>query len=132
MDFLCDTTIIGGLSQKEPDPGLLSWAEGVRHVALSVISIEEIYYGLSWKPNDRVQAWFNDFFARNISVLPVTGEIARQAGLVRGRLKSQGLTRTQADILIAATALHHGLTLVTRNTRDFEGCGVTLLNPFTG
>lgn len=49
---------------------------------------------------------------------------------MRGRFRSQGITRSQADILIGATAAVHQLTLVTRNIRDFEGCGILLLNPF--
>jgi tRNA(fMet)-specific endonuclease VapC len=61
----------------------------------------------------------------------VTSDIARAAGEMRGRLRLQGITRSQADILIAATAQIHQLTLITRNIRDFEGCDIPLLNPFT-
>ncbi|BAY65248.1 nucleic acid binding protein [Calothrix brevissima NIES-22] len=50
---------------------------------------------------------------------------------LRGYLQTQGKPRTQADIIIAATAEIHQITLVTRNTKDFEGCGITILNPFT-
>jgi len=63
-------------------------------------------------------------------VVPVTKEIARRAGELRGELSRRGITRLQADMLIAATAQLHGLTLVTRNVRDFAECGVPLLNPF--
>ncbi|XGB40582.1 MAG: hypothetical protein LVT47_02890 [Cyanobacteria bacterium LVE1205-1] len=49
---------------------------------------------------------------------------------MRGGFRIQGITRSQADILIAATARVHNLTLVTRNIRDFEDCGISLLNPF--
>ena len=52
------------------------------------------------------------------------------AGQLRGKLQSQGKPRTQADMIIAATAQIHKLTLVRRNTRDFEGCGIPLINPF--
>jgi predicted nucleic acid-binding protein len=50
---------------------------------------------------------------------------------MRGKLRNQGKTRSQADMLIAATAQIHQLTLVTRNIRDFEDCDILLLNPFT-
>ncbi len=49
----------------------------------------------------------------------------------RGGLRTQGKTRSQADMLIAATAQIHQLTLVTRNTRDFEDCQIPVFNPFT-
>jgi len=55
---------------------------------------------------------------------------AKQAGDLRGTLQRQGKTRTQADILIAVAALEHHLVLVTRNEKDFEDCGIKLLNPF--
>ncbi|MCM1983712.1 PIN domain-containing protein, partial [Lyngbya confervoides] len=64
-------------------------------------------------------------------VLPITPEIAQRAGELRGNLRTQGRPRTQADMLIADTAHVHHLTLVTRNTRDFEHCDVQILNPFS-
>ena len=73
----------------------------------------------------------------NVAIAPIhlwepsiTPEIAQLAGELRGGFRSQGITRSQADILIAATAKIHQLTLVTRNIWDFEGCEIALLNPF--
>ena len=63
-------------------------------------------------------------------IIPVSPEIAKRAGELRGYLQTQGKPRTQADIIIAATAAIHQITLVTRNTKDFEGCGIVILNPF--
>ncbi len=54
----------------------------------------------------------------------VTPEIAQCAGLMRGNFRKKGISRSQADILIAATAEVHDLILVTRNTLDFEGCNL--------
>ena len=50
---------------------------------------------------------------------------------MRAQLATRGHVRSQADMLIAATAQVHALTLVTRNVRDFDGCGIAVLNPFT-
>jgi len=50
---------------------------------------------------------------------------------MRGELQAREQTRSQSDMLIAATAQLHALTLVTRNSDDFEGCGIPQLNPFT-
>lgn len=69
-------------------------------------------------------------FDSHCVILPISEAVAKRSGELRGVLKSQGKPRSQADMLIAATAQIHQLTLVTRNTRDFEGCGVTILNPF--
>jgi predicted nucleic acid-binding protein len=128
--LLVDTNIISELCRPRPDPGVLGWAERIKEFRLSVISVEEIAHGLAWHPNDRVLGWVEAFFSRH-AILPISPEIARRAGSVRGRLAAQGSARSQADMLIAATAMVHGLTVVTRNTRDFEGCGIPLLNPFS-
>jgi predicted nucleic acid-binding protein len=62
--------------------------------------------------------------------LPVDANIAKAAGRLRGQLGARGRSRTQADMLIAATAAHHGLSLVTRNRRDFRDCGIALIDPW--
>lgn len=130
MSVLCDTNIISELARPIPNPGVLTWSTSVSSVFLSAITLEEIYYGLSAKPNSRIQAWFENFLAIYCIAIPVSPEIAICAGKLRGHLKTQGKPRTQADILIAATAAIHQLTLVTRNIKDFEGCNISILNPF--
>ncbi|MBW4481041.1 MAG: type II toxin-antitoxin system VapC family toxin [Tildeniella torsiva UHER 1998/13D] len=131
MTFLCDTNIISELARPQPNPGVVQWSLGVTEIALSVITLEEITYGLRAKPNARIQDWFQGFLGTSCQILPITPEIAQRSGILRGSLRATGMTRTQADMLIAATAQVHQLTLVTRNTRDFEDCAVMILNPFT-
>lgn len=131
MPFLVDTNIIGELSRREPNPGVLAWARTVSVISVSVITVEEVLFGLSWKPNLRVRTWFEEFLATYCRLHPVTDEIARRAGQVRGALAARGRSRTQADMLIAATVQVHQQTLVTRNVRDFAECGISLLDPFT-
>jgi predicted nucleic acid-binding protein len=131
MSFLVDTNVLSELAKPTPNAGVASWAHGVTRIALSAVTVDEVYFGLSWKPHPRVEQWFEGFLRRHCTVLPVTEEIARQSGLLRGGLRARGTPRTQADMLIAATAQVHALTLVTRNERDFENCGITVLNPFS-
>jgi excinuclease ABC subunit A len=86
--------------------------------------------GLAWRPSQRISNWIEAFFQRH-RVLDISAPIARRAGDLRGSLAARGIVRHQADMLIAATAQAHQLTLVTRNTKDFENCGIGLLNPFS-
>jgi len=95
-----------------------------------VISVEEFGYGLAWKPSPRIREALEEFLDAFCELLTVTEEIARDAGRLRGEFQRRGISNSQADMLIAATANAHKLTLVTRNVGHFEGCGIPLLNPF--
>lgn len=75
-------------------------------------------------------AWFQKFIKSRCQVLPVTDTIAIRCGTLRGEFRKKGIARTQADLLIAATAYEHNYVVVTRNERDFKDCGITIFNPF--
>ncbi|MBK9347624.1 MAG: type II toxin-antitoxin system VapC family toxin [Burkholderiales bacterium] len=130
---LVDTNILSELMRPQPDAGVLAWLQGREAVnprlTISAVTVDEIMFGLSWHPTARLLAWFDAFVQRH-ECLPVTTDVARRAGVLRGQLQARGQTRTQADMLIAATAQIHALTVVTRNVRDFDGCGIAVLNPF--
>lgn len=130
MSFLFHTNVSSELVRPHPQPSVLTFVSGISQITISAITIEEVIYGLSAKPNLRIQEWFERFFISYCTVLPITEAIARQAGELRGKLQTEGKVRTQADILIAATAKTHRLTLITRNIKDFEGCNLTILDPF--
>jgi toxin FitB len=129
--YLTDTNVLSELGRRRPDPGVAAWAREVTGILVSAVSIEELRFGLTWHPNPRVQEEMERVLRTRCTVLPVTEAIARAAGQMRGQFQAIGQTRTQPDMLIAATAQVHQLTLVTRNTRDFEGCLIGLLNPFS-
>jgi len=131
MKYLYDTNILSELARPLPDKGVAEWCSGVFKIYVSVITEEEIYFGLSRKPNARISAWFEVFLKDKCRILPITAKIAKYTGELRGNLGDRGLVRTQADMLIAATAFIHGLTLVTRNERDFTECGISTVNPFS-
>ena len=131
---LADTNVVSELMRKRPDAGALAWREMVDatygKVTISAVTVDEIMYGLARKQDAGLQAWFDGFIGRS-EVLPVTQTVAYRAGEMRAGFSRRGVVRSQADMLIAATAQIHALTLVTRNVRDFDGCGIGLLNPFT-
>lgn len=126
---LADTNVISELMRPSPDAGVTAWARSQTRLCISAVTVEEIAYGLQRRASPRLTLWF-DSFLDQVAVLDVSGAIARRSGELRAALQSHGHTRTQADMLIAATAQVHGLTVVTRNTRDFDGCAVAVLNPF--
>ncbi|MEI2783306.1 MAG: type II toxin-antitoxin system VapC family toxin [Candidatus Competibacter sp.] len=131
MNYLIDTNIVSELLRPSPNRGVLMWAAGQPMVGISAVTVEEAIYGLTRKANHRLIEGFEARVAEQCHIFPVTEMIARCAGTLRGQFSVRGIVRDQADMLIAATAQVHQLTLVTRNTRDFEGCGIGLLNPFS-
>ena len=128
--FLVDTNVLSELARARPNARVVAWARTVAKISMSVITLEEIQFGLAWRPYPRIQAWFETFVNDYCDVRVVTSEIATIAGRLRGQLAARGVPRTQVDMLIAATAHVERLTLVTRNVRDFTECGIALLDPF--
>ena len=129
-NWLCDSNVISELMSRFANPKVLAWASAQDSFGLSVVTVEEIYCGLEHKKLVNKEAWFERFLEYRCSLLPVNASIAARAGQERGRFLARGMVRTQADMIIAATAWKYELTLVTRNTKDFSGSGVPLLNPF--
>jgi toxin FitB len=128
--FLCDTNVISELMRPRPQPVVRQWLETQEGILISILTLEELYLGLHRKDLPKKQAWLDRFVAARCEVLPVDMRIALRAGEMRGHFAKQGQTRTQADLLIAATAWANDSILVTLNPRDFEGTHVPLFNPF--
>lgn len=136
--YLVDTNIPSELTRETPDARVAAFLKnaGKESVFLSVMTIGEICKGIdllpvskkrsglqSWLDTD-VRSWFGG------RILPVTESIAERWGHLAAATKQRGIATTVVDGVIAATALEHGLTLVTRNVKDFAGLGVVLLNPW--
>lgn len=130
--WLCDTNIISEEMKPRPDMAVNRWLQEKERIHLSAITVDEITYGLHLRRMQKRILWFEKLLKECCIVLDVTTEIAERAGNIRAELSRNGITRSQPDMLIAATAWAHGLTLATRNTRDFEGTGIALFNPFEG
>jgi predicted nucleic acid-binding protein len=130
VSFLVDTNVVSELVRPRPNPGVLAWAGALDVLTLSVVTVDEIFYGLAVRRNAKVQRWLEQFLESKCRILEVTAVIARHAGTLRGQLAARGRVRSQANMLIAATATQHGLTIATRNERDFDEFGVPVSNPF--
>ena len=89
-------------------------------LAISLVTFGEIYEGIYFSRDlKKAEAIFREFL-RGIRVLPLNRRIMQRFARIRGQLRKQGQLIGDPDILIAATALHHNLTLVTRNTKHFQ------------
>ena len=130
--YLCDTNIVSELMRRRPNKSVRSWSRQINEFTISVITVDELRFGLHrQKLMDRIE-WLSGFIEDSCEVLSADYAVAVRAGQVRGELAAKGIVRSQSDMLIAATAWAHNLTLATRNTRDFEGTGIALFNPFEG
>ncbi len=133
MLFLADTNVVSELTRKRPDAGALRWLESQSALVVSVITLEELSFGVARAQpqiRKRLLAWFEALLASRPVIVEVDDRIARAAGAMRAGAGSRGRVMSQADALIGASALVTGRTLVTRNVRDFQACGVPLLDPF--
>jgi predicted nucleic acid-binding protein len=135
VSYLLDTVVVSRGSKTRPDPKLDAWLANVStdNLFVSVVTLAELAKGVEMLPlgqkREALSAWLyfdipNAFSGR---LLDVGRAVATRWGKEQARL---GRTLPAADALIAATALEHGLTVVTRNIRDFAGFNVPLLNPW--
>jgi predicted nucleic acid-binding protein len=130
--YLIDTVVLSELRKPQRDPGLKAWFERQRttNLFVSVISIGEIERGIARQraTNPGFAAalafWLDKLLALyGDRILPFDLQAARRWGLLSAALGNENL-------MIAATGLEHGLTVVTRNASDFEPTGVSVLDPF--
>jgi toxin FitB len=137
--FLLDTIVISELVKPEPDTSVVRWIEETDEsiLFLSVITIGEIRNGIErltlGKRRGRLESWLRiDLRARfRDRILPVDESIAERWGALSAIATANGKPVPLIDGLLAATAVHHDLMLVTRNVQDVAGTGVPTLNPWS-
>lgn len=133
MTWLIDTNALSELKKRKPHPGVARWFQIQPSTALylSVLTLGELRKGIYAMPEDERKARFSLWLDREIPsyfsgrILDVDGTIADRWGRL---CVDAGRPLPAIDSLLAATALVHGLTLVTRNLADFELPGLRVLN----
>lgn len=132
--YLLDTVILSELRRKERNTKVVTWIAAQREseLFLSTITVGEIERGIALQQlrNPEFAATLADWLDKILTryadrLLAVDTATARRWGRLSAQIGNQS-----ADLIIAATAMEHGLVIVTRNTRHFEPTGVRVLNPF--
>lgn len=138
MRYLLDTNALSEVKKPRPNPGLMSFVRstGETDHFLSVVTLGELVRGAALLDPGRYRADLEHWIAFVESsygdrILTVDRDTAKIWAEIEVRRSRAGRPISTTDALIAATALRHGMTLITRNTADFEHTGVPLLNPWT-
>jgi predicted nucleic acid-binding protein len=136
--FLLDTNCISELVRVKPEPRVLEWMEAADEglLYLSVLTLGEIRKGLAGLPQSKrrthLEAWLEVELQARFSrrILPVDAAVADRWGVLAADAKRKGKALSTIDALLAATALHYNLTVVSRNVSDFANTQVPFLNPW--
>jgi len=139
MKFLLDTCALSELRKRNANSGLVQWAQGIdeARLYLSVIALAEIQKGITKLEESskkaELQNWLDQDLTNRFSgrILPVDLETALTWGILLGKGENKGSPVPVVDCLIAATAVKHNLTVVTRNANDFERFPVQVIDPWT-
>lgn len=138
MAWLLDTNVLSELRRAKPDPKVVAFISGAsaKQLHVSIVTLAEIRFGIEKapNPNDRVMLthWLTHIVRPMFSgrILEITEDIILEWRLLVEEGRKIGRTFSQPDLIIAATALHHGHTVVTRNRKDFDKARVPVFNPW--
>ena len=135
MSYLIDTNVLSELRKRQPDANVVAWLEERprQSLHLSVLSLGEIRKGIESVADAAFRQTLTDWLETDLPtyfvgrLLSIDAPVADRWGRVQA---TAGRTLPVIDGLLAATALQHDLTLVTRNVKDFAGLGVPLIDPW--
>jgi predicted nucleic acid-binding protein len=139
MAWLLDTNIISETRRLKPEPKVLAFIMGHRleELHISIVTLAELRFGIELLTHgDARRNELNEWLSNEIRpmfgrrVLPITEGVMLRWRLLVHEGRKSGHTYSQPDLLIAATALEHGLTVVTRDQGDFKRAGVAVVNPW--
>jgi hypothetical protein len=136
--IVLDTNVISEAMRPAPDAAVMAWlrAQPLSEIATTAVSLAEIDYGLCRMPPGRrrkdLEARLRTFLARGFDdrILPFDAAAAGLYGSIVTSRQAMGRPIDAFDAMIAAIARSRMAAIVTRNVADFEGCGVTVLDPW--
>jgi predicted nucleic acid-binding protein len=136
--LLLDTNILSELRRPKPEPKVVAFvaAQPLDSLYVSVVTFAEIRFGIELVPDATRRAELNDWLTHKIRpmfeqrALIVSEDILFKWRLLVEEGRKARHTYSQPDRIIAATALHHGLTIVSRDTREYERARVSFINPW--
>jgi toxin FitB len=137
--WLLDTNVLSELRRPRPDPKVVAFvaAQPLDLLHVSVVTFAEIRFGIELVKDAARRMELNEWLEHRLRpmfedrVLEITEDIMLTWRLLVEEGRKRGHTFSQPDLVIAATALHHGLTIVSRDTSDYETANVPVLNPWT-
>lgn len=136
MKYLVDADVLSEPTKPAPTPAIMAWLR--RHdaeLAVSPVVLGELQYGIlllsPGKKRERLLEWFAAG-AERLNVLDFDAATAAHWAQLLARLRRKGRAMPIKDSLVAATALQHGLTVVTHNVADYRHAGVKLVDPLAG
>ena len=135
MTYLVDANVLSEATKPDPDPTVVDWLRrNEPEIAFDPVILGELRFGILLLPKGnrrtRLERWFDEGIQR-IRCLPWEANTGLRWAQLLAEIRLSGRAMPLKDSLIAATALFHSLTLVTRNRRDFEQSGVSILDPFS-
>jgi hypothetical protein len=137
--WLLDTNILSELRRARPERKVVAFiaAQPIERLYVSIVSLAEIRFGIEQVDDAARRTELYDWLTHKVRplfegrMLAISEDVMLKWRLLVDVGRRRGHTFSQPDLIIAATALHHGLTVVTRNISDFAQAGVAVFNPRT-